>query len=85
MAIIICPNIIFAILKLLHFLTNPSPIYIQMVKKIINYLLNIYTLKFIFGGEDKLEIVINTFFANDISNRKSSQGYTIRLFRGLIV
>ena len=85
MAIIIYLNIIFAILKLLRFLTNPSPIYMQIVSKIINYLLNIYILGFKFGGGDKLKIITNTSFTDNISNRKSSQGYAIRLFGGLIV
>ena len=85
MAIITRLNIIFAISKLSRFLINPSPTYIQVVNKIINYLLNTRTLKFKFGGGDKLEIVTDTSFADDISNQKSSQGYIIRLFRGLII
>ena len=85
MAIIIRLNITFIILKLLHFLINPNPTYIQMVNKIINYLLSTRTLKLKFGGGDKLKIVINTSFTNNTNNRKSSQGYTIRLFKGLII
>ena len=61
----------FAILKLLRFLTNPSPIYMQMVNKVINYLLSIRILKFKFEGGDKLEIVTDAFFTDNISNRKS--------------
>ena len=71
MAIITRLDITFAILKLLHFLTNPSPIYIQAVNKIINYLLSIYILGFKFGGGDKLEIITNASFADNISDRKS--------------
>ena len=85
MAITTYPNIVFAILKLLHFLINPNPTYIQTVNKIINYLLSIRTLKLKFGGGDKLKIITDASFANDINNRKSSQGYTIRLFKGLII
>ena len=85
MVIIIRLNIVFVILKLLCFLTNSSPIYIQMVNKVINYLLGTCILEFKFGGGDKLETVINASFMNNISNRKSSQGYTMRLFRGLII
>ena len=68
MAIIIYPNIIFAILKLLRFLTNPSPIYMQAVNNIINYLLGIYILGFKFGGGDKLKIIINTSFTDNIND-----------------
>ena len=85
MAIITYLNIIFVILKLLHFLTNPSPTYIYTVNKVINYLLNTYTLKLKFGERDKLKIVTDASFADNISDRKSLQGYTIRLFKGLII
>ena len=68
MVIITYLDIVFAILKLLHFLTNPNPIYIQVVNKVINYLLGIYILKFKFGGGDKLKIIINTSFMDNISD-----------------
>ena len=84
-AIIIRLNIIFAILKLLHFFINPNPIYMQMVNKVINYLLSTYTLGFKFGGGDKLKIITDISFTDNINNQKSSQGYTIRLFKGLII
>ena len=72
MAIITRPNIIFAILKLLYFLTNPSLIYIEAVNKVINYLLSICILRLKFGGRDKLKIVINASFMNHINDRKNS-------------
>ena len=84
MAIITRLNIIFAILKLLRFLINPGPIYMQIVNKIINYLWSTRTLRLKFGERDKLKIVMDTSFVNNINNRKSSQGYTIHLFKGLI-
>ena len=84
MAIITRLNIIFVILKLLYFLINPSLIYIQMVNKIINYLLGICILRLKFEGGDKLEIVTDASFADNISDQKSLQGYIIRLFGGLI-
>ena len=68
MVIIIRLNIIFIILKLSHFLTNLSPTHIQAVNKIINYLLNIYILKFKFRGGDKLKIITDTSFADNTSN-----------------
>ena len=71
MVIIIRLNIIFIILKLLYFFTNPSLIYIQMVNKIINYLLSIYILRFKFGGGDKLKIITDAFFMDDINDRKN--------------
>ena len=85
MVIIIRLDIIFVILNLLHFLTNPSPIYIEAAHKIINYLLSTYTLRLKFGGGDELKIITDASFANNISNQKSSQGYTMRLFGGFII
>ena len=43
----------------------------QVVNKVMNHLLSIYTLGLKFGGVDKLEIVTDAFFINDIKNRKS--------------
>ena len=42
-----------------------------MVNKVINYLLNINILKFEFRGGDKLKIIINIFFINNINNQKN--------------
>ena len=84
MAIIIRPNIIFVILKLLYFLINPNPIYMQMVNKVINYLLGTRILRLKFRGGDKLKIITNASFTDNINNQKSSQRYTIHLFKGLI-
>ena len=71
MVIITRLDIIFVILKLLYFLINPSPIYIQAVNKIINYLLSTCTLRLKFGGGDKLEIITDASFTDNISNQKS--------------
>ena len=84
MAIITRLNIAFTILKLLYFFTNLSPIYVQVVNRIINYLLGTRTLRLKFGGGDKLKIITYASFADNISDQKSLQGYTIRLFKGLI-
>ena len=66
--IIICPDIVFAILKLLRFFTNPSPIYVQAVNKVISYLLSTYILGFKFGGGNKLEIITDISFVDNISD-----------------
>ena len=42
-----------------------------MVNKVINYLLNTRILKFKFGGGDKLKIITDTSFTNNINNQKS--------------
>ena len=43
----------------------------QVVNKVINYLLGIYILGFKFGGGDKLEIVTDASFVDNINDRKS--------------
>ena len=55
-----------------------------MVNKVINYLLNTRILKLKFGEKDKLKIATNASFTDNTNNQKNSQGYTIRLFKGLI-
>ena len=42
-----------------------------MVNKIINYLLNIYILKFKFGEKDKLKIVTDTSFTDNKITKKA--------------
>ena len=39
-----------------------------MVNKVINYLLSTCILKFKFGGRDKLKIVMDISFINNINN-----------------
>ena len=39
-----------------------------MVNKVINYLLSTRILRFKFGGRDKLEIITDTCFADNISD-----------------
>ena len=51
----------------------------------MNYLLSTRILGFKFEEVDKLEIIMNASFVNDISNQKSSQEYAIRFLKGLIV
>ena len=43
----------------------------QVVNKVINYLLGTRILRFKFGGGDELEIITDASFMNDINDRKS--------------
>ena len=78
------PDIAFATSKLSRFLTNPSPTHVQAANRVISYLLGTRTLGLKFGGGDELEIATDASFADDTSDRKSSQGYAMRLFGGLV-
>ena len=71
MVIITRLDITFAILKLMRFFINPSPIYIKAVNRVINYLLNTWILRFKFGGGNKLKIILNILFIDNLINRKS--------------
>ena len=56
-----------------------------MVNKVINYLLGIYILRLKFREGDELKIITDAFFTDNINDRKSLPGYTMRLFEGLII
>ena len=43
-----------------------------MANKIIIYLLSIYTLGFKYGGGNKLKIITDISFINNINNQKNS-------------
>ena len=45
----------------------------QVVNRVINYLLGTCTLGLKFGGGDELEIATDVSFADDTSDRKRSQ------------
>ena len=44
----------------------------QMVNKVINYLLNTCTLKLKFGGGNELKIITDASFADNINDQKNS-------------
>ena len=77
-------DVAFAGLRLARFLINPGPLYYKVADKVINYLVNIKDLTLYFGGFDDLEVVSNASFADNTLDRKSSQAFIIKLFRGLI-
>ena len=78
-------DIAFTTLRLARFLTNPSPTHIKAANRVINYLWSTWTLGLKFEEGNELEITLNVLFTNNTINRKSSQGYAMRLFGGLIM
>ena len=52
--------------------------------RVLCYLRNTYLTALEQGGADSLEIASNASFRDNAINRKSLQGYTIKLFSGLI-
>ena len=84
MAVTTRPDIAFAISQLARFLINPGPLHHKAANKVINYLASIKNLTLHFGGFNDLEVASNVLFANNTLDRKSSQAFVIKLFRGLI-
>jgi hypothetical protein len=83
-AIFTRPNIAFAILRLAKFLNNPSSAYYKAADRALMYLYNICQLFLRFGGQDNLVVASDASFANNSTNRKSSQAFAMKLFGGLI-
>ena len=85
MAVTTRPDVAFAVSRLARFLINPGPLYHKVADRVINYLTSIKNLALYFGGFNNLEVVSNALFINNILDRKSSQAFIIKLFRGLIL
>ena len=80
-------DIAYITLRLAEFLLNPRPAYHKAADHYIRYLLGIKNLAicFLVAIEDSLTYISDTLFGDYVSNRKSSQGYIIKLFGGLIL
>jgi hypothetical protein len=78
------PNITFAILRLARFLNNLNSTYHKAADRALIYLYNIRQLFLRFGGQDNLIIASDASFADNNTNRKSSQAFAMKLFGGLI-
>jgi len=78
------PDIAFASSRLSRFLTNPSNEHHNAADRVLLYLSSTRTLALRFGGSDTYEVASDASFADNTLDRKSSQGYIIKLFGGLI-
>ena len=65
MAVIIKPDVAFAVLRLVRFLINPGPLYYKVANKVIGYLASIKDLTLYFGDFDDLKVVSNILFADN--------------------
>jgi hypothetical protein len=92
-AIMIRPDVAFAASQMSHFLQNPSQIHLSAINWTIRYLFATRFLAIEYrarsetssvASQDALVIASDTSFADDVETRRSSQGYTIQLFGGLI-
>jgi hypothetical protein len=78
------PDIAFATSRLARFLTNPGPEHHEAADRILLYLVDTKWRALQLGGGTGLQIASDASFADNTMDRKSSQGYAIKLFNGLI-
>ena len=78
------PDIAFAVSRLARFNTNPSHIHQAAADRVLLYLQRTKGLALQFGGADDLLVASDASFADNTLDRKSSQGYAMKLFGGLI-
>jgi hypothetical protein len=88
-AIILKPDIAFAVLRLSHFFTNPGPKHFTAALRVLRYIWSQRFLSIQYGlnehGSKGIVIASDASFANNEETRKSSQGYIILLFGGPVV
>jgi hypothetical protein len=78
------PDIAFATSRLARFLMNPGSLHQDAADRVLLYLQNTKLRALELGGGSSLEVASDASFADNTMDRKSSQGYTIRLYGGLI-
>jgi len=78
------PDIAFASSRLSRFLSNPSDEHQNAADRVLLYLSSTRSLGLRLGGADTYEVASDASFADNTLDRKSSQGYIIKLFGGLI-
>ncbi|KAM4063305.1 polyprotein [Hirsutella rhossiliensis] len=84
--IITRPDAAFAASRLSQFLQNPSPVHIQQAKRVIEFLYRDVNKVIEFDGQNHTcEAMSDASFADDHRDRKSTQGYAIKLFGGPVV
>ncbi|KAI1667990.1 polyprotein [Pyrenophora tritici-repentis] len=78
------PDVAFATSRLARFLTNPSTEHHRAADRVLLYLHHTRALGLQFGGNNDLVVASDASFADNTVDRKSSQGFILKLFRGAI-
>lgn len=78
------PDIAFATSRLARFLVNPSKAHQNAADRVLLYLESTKTKALCLGGGEGFQVASDASFADNTLDRKSSQGYVIKLFGGLI-
>ena len=83
-AVISRSNIVFAVSRLARYLTNPGPLHQAAANRTLLYLRRHRDLGLQLGGGDEYVVASDASFADNSADRKSSQGYAMKLFGGLV-
>jgi hypothetical protein len=78
------PDVAFAISRLARFNNNPGPAHHAAADRVLHYLVATRNLALQLGGGNGLIVASDSSFADNSLDRKSSQGFAIMLFGGLI-
>jgi hypothetical protein len=78
------PDIAFAVSRLARFLVNPSPEHHRAADRVLLYLQATKDLTLQLSNREGLQVASDASFADNTIDRRSSQGYAIKLFGGLI-
>ena len=78
------PDIVFAASRLARFNTNPGEAHHTEADRVIRYLVGTKNLALQLGGSDIFEVASDASFADNTTDRTSSQVYVMRLFGGTI-
>ena len=88
-AIMIRPDVAYAVSQLSQYLTNPSQAHLDAVEYLIVYLYRSRHKGITYGGGvrvgDELQIYGDASFADDAETRRSSHGFIVTLFGGPII
>jgi hypothetical protein len=88
-AVLLRPDIAFAISRLSHFLTNPGLVHFIAALRVLRYIWFQRFLSIQYGSNEHsskgIMIASDASFADDEETRKFSQGYIILLFGGPVV
>ena len=88
-AVILRPDIAFAVSILFSFLTNPSSRYIKLADRVLRYLASTKHLAIEFNPQLKDQHLVfiassNASYGNDPDTRRSTMGSAYTLFNGII-
>ena len=83
-AVVTRPDVAFAVSRLGRFNQNPGPEHHEAIDRVLLYLHATRFLALRLGNGNSLRVASDASFADNSRDRKSSQGYTVTLFGGII-